>query len=218
MPKWAKKRSDRGGHPNTRYTGAEGRRSKTQRDGHSSAHATAPEPLHHTHSTHKQRRTEDRGQRTEDRGQRTEDRGQRERKPLWTGHGQVVLSLLCLWPYGNSLIVSSHSEFYQCHTQNRSRYHPNTRAPAGLPMWGRSAGRSKTTQTTREGREARRREEVRRRRRRRRRRKRRRRYSARERVNTWCETVLQWRSSTAGGLHCSGLIHTLSNRSKASVS
>ena len=36
--------------------------------------------------------------------------------------GSVVLSLLCLWPYGNSLIVCCDSEFYQCHTQNRRRY------------------------------------------------------------------------------------------------
>ena len=34
----------------------------------------------------------------------------------------VVQSLLCLWPYGNSLIVCRDSEFYQCHTQNRRRY------------------------------------------------------------------------------------------------
>lgn len=40
----------------------------------------------------------------------------------------MVLSLLCLWPYGNSLIVSSHSEFYQCHTQNRSHYHATSEA------------------------------------------------------------------------------------------
>lgn len=33
----------------------------------------------------------------------------------------VVLSLLCLWPYGNSLISCCDSEFYQCHTQNRSQ-------------------------------------------------------------------------------------------------
>lgn len=31
------------------------------------------------------------------------------------------LSLLCLWPFGNSLTETVHSEFYQCHTQNRSR-------------------------------------------------------------------------------------------------
>ena len=36
--------------------------------------------------------------------------------------GSVVRSLLCLWPYGNSLIVCCDSEFYQCHTQNRRRY------------------------------------------------------------------------------------------------
>lgn len=30
------------------------------------------------------------------------------------------LSLLCLWPFGNSLTEIVHSEFYQCHTQNRS--------------------------------------------------------------------------------------------------
>lgn len=32
----------------------------------------------------------------------------------------AVLSLLCLWPFGNSLTETVHSEFYQCHTQNRS--------------------------------------------------------------------------------------------------
>lgn len=30
------------------------------------------------------------------------------------------LSLLCLWPFGNSLTETVHSEFYQCHTQDRS--------------------------------------------------------------------------------------------------
>lgn len=55
-------------------------------------------------------------------------RGEESRRATTDGHYQVVLSLLCLWPYGNSLIVSSHSEFYQCHTQNRSRYHATSEA------------------------------------------------------------------------------------------
>lgn len=42
--------------------------------------------------------------------------------------GNVVISLLCLWPYGNSLIVCRHSEFYQCHTQNRRSHQASTRA------------------------------------------------------------------------------------------
>lgn len=39
------------------------------------------------------------------------------------GEGSEVLadlSLLCLWPFGNSLTETVHSEFYQCHTQDRS--------------------------------------------------------------------------------------------------
>lgn len=44
---------------------------------------------------------------------------------LWGGGGRTRealadLSLLCLWPFGNSLTDTVHSEFYQCHTQNRS--------------------------------------------------------------------------------------------------
>ena len=42
-------------------------------------------------------------------------------KFVWR-QNNVVHSLLCLWPYGNSLIVCFHSEFYQCHTQNRSQW------------------------------------------------------------------------------------------------
>lgn len=36
------------------------------------------------------------------------------------GEALADLSLLCLWPFGNSLTETVHSEFYQCHTQNRS--------------------------------------------------------------------------------------------------
>lgn len=73
----------------------------------SSVHPTAAKWLHHIHHTHEQRRREE---------------------ATMDGHYQAVLSLLCLWPYGNSLIVSSHSEFYQCHTQNRSHYHATSEA------------------------------------------------------------------------------------------
>lgn len=62
---------------------------------------------------------------------------------------QVVLSLLCLWPYGNSLIVSSHSEFYQCHTQNRSRYH--AASEAGRSSRGRQPGRRGGAERCRQG-------------------------------------------------------------------
>lgn len=81
--------------------------------------ATAAKSWHHRHHTHEQSRGE---------------------SATTDGHYQVVLSLLCLWPYGNSLIVSSHSEFYQCHTQNRSRYHATSEA--GLQGRDRPAKRS----------------------------------------------------------------------------
>lgn len=92
----------------------------------SSLHATAAKWLHHIHHTHEQRRRE------------------------WAatgGHYQVVLSLLCLWPYGNSLIVSSHSEFYQCHTQNRSQYHAT--GEASRSVHGRRSRRPSRAMQTR---------------------------------------------------------------------
>lgn len=47
----------------------------------------------------------------------------------------AVLSLLCLWPFGNSLTETVHSEFYQCHTQNRSRaLQPADPAEASCPL------------------------------------------------------------------------------------
>lgn len=88
-------------------------------------HATAAKRLHHIHHTQEQRRREE----------ATTD-----------GHDQVVLSLLCLWPYGNSLIVSSHSEFYQCHTQNRSHYHATSEASRSVHE-RRSRRQSRATQT-----------------------------------------------------------------------
>lgn len=72
-------------------------------------------------------------------------RGGRERATTG-GHCQVVLSLLCLWPYGNSLIASSHSEFYQCHTQNRSHYRATSQAgqSARERRWRRPSGATQT--------------------------------------------------------------------------